>query len=524
MRCQSGGESFGRRRRDVSWTEPRASAPNQTSPLYVTAHKPTIVVRPYPLPPSTPPEAPPDTSEHATTTLPSTEIVTNPSMGTVNNEHANSSTEAQEETEEPSPPGAANLDNTTDLATSHDRAYDATTNATDVYQEEITEKGLAPIATPASGVNATSSTDSPEMDETDPPIMFRKQEMFSSEELKPNSSDIEAVKLADGLEHVSSAVVFGSSDSKAQRDDSPVQYGAPLPQELTPPPFGGYGMGYGSYYPARGRDKVPYTQDFQMPRDAPGSDGFEHRQGEDLNRRYFQERPNGPPREGSHSNPKDAGTEPLPGTRYLETAPKVAGRRPTDGELTPNPEEFGSKPIGGRQMRQHMHRQQFSAQQSYAQTEAGRFQTLKERKDHQEQRSSYDPRSIQLAPDWFTRGIDRGSSATGDANQTGRAAYPPTPSDGLRVTDSKASGPERSFSAPILQEIVATTERPYPEEVPLSLAIIVGEDSGVKIDNGWARNSGSYHPPRSRKRGNVVIYSASLRVWPIVCGLFFLYS
>ncbi|KAL1469344.1 hypothetical protein MTO96_005041 [Rhipicephalus appendiculatus] len=60
-----------------------------------------------------------------------------------------------------------------------------------------------------------------------------------------------------------------------------------------------------------------------------------------------------------------------------------------------------------------------------------------------------------------------------------------------------------------LREIVATTEKPYPEEVPLSLAIMVGEDSrggGGKPDNSWARNAatnsggGVYQPPRSRKR------------------------
>lgn len=64
---------------------------------------------------------------------------------------------------------------------------------------------------------------------------------------------------------------------------------------------------------------------------------------------------------------------------------------------------------------------------------------------------------------------------------------------------SNASKEDISYHPQLLQEIVATTEPPYPEEVPLSLAIVVGEDSAVRTDNSW-RDHSNYHPPRSRKR------------------------
>ncbi|KAL3230902.1 hypothetical protein MRX96_003557 [Rhipicephalus microplus] len=48
VRCQGGGESFGRRRRDVSFPPlARYAFGNRTRPIFLKAHKPTIVIRPY---------------------------------------------------------------------------------------------------------------------------------------------------------------------------------------------------------------------------------------------------------------------------------------------------------------------------------------------------------------------------------------------------------------------------------------------------------------------------------------------
>ncbi|CAN8028276.1 unnamed protein product, partial [Ixodes persulcatus] len=381
VRCQSGGDSFGRRRRDVSWTSPRSLSPNQTSPLY-----------------------------------------------------------------------SSDLENTTSLG------------------EEQTHSSSMPTTTLIPDLNQTDP-DSAAVEETDPPIMFRKKEMYSPEEFKPNSSEFQP-------------------DSQEQ-------------------PFGGYGMGYGRHYKqGNNGEYMQNERDFAPFSNSPMPGPYINRQGGRRDPRFFQGPPHNSYGHDSRHNPENPNFPP-------ETNKRNQVHFQVEGVSATKPDES----IRGEQVRRqgplHNGVPQVNDDQYLDPYRNGQRPLLDAQRHGQyvsdQARRYYKPNGFEGEPEghrpqshpqnknWVAEAAaGRGSQASAGSNETEQPGS--MAGERFQQFNTNDSDRERHFPPPMLQEIVATTEKPYPEEVPLSLAIMVGEGNGIKVDNGWARNAGSYHPPRSRKR------------------------
>ncbi|XP_042145108.1 uncharacterized protein LOC8043364 [Ixodes scapularis] len=502
VRCQSGGDSFGRRRRDVSWTLPRSLSPNQTSPLYVTAHRPTIVIRPYPLPSSTP-----ELSQTTTEPPPTTPDVTESTSALDNNatdvsQDTNITTASEDEAEVTAVTETGDLPNSTDIPIPQGSDLENTTSS----GEEQTHSSAMPTTTLIPDVNQTDP-DSAAVEETDPPIMFRKQEMYSPDEFKPNSSEFQP----DGQEQVSSTVVFRSPTSMDQQESPPPvqQHTTSQPPDFTSQPFGGYGMGYGRHYQqGNNGEYMQNERDFAPFSNSPMAGPYINRQGGRRDPRFFQGPPHSSYGHDSRHNLENPNFPP-------ETNKRNQVHFQVEGVSATKPDES----IRGEQVRRqgplHNGVPQVNDDQYLDPYRNGQRPSLDAQRHGQyvndQARRYYKPNGFEREPEghrpqshpqnknWVEEAAaGRGSQASPGSNETEQPGS--IAGERFQQFNTNDSDRERHFPPPMLQEIVATTEKPYPEEVPLSLAIMVGEGNGIKVDKGWARNAGSYHPPRSRKR------------------------
>ncbi|XP_065287791.1 uncharacterized protein [Dermacentor albipictus] len=583
VRCQGGGESFGRRRRDVSFPPiARFALRNRTRPIFLTAHKPTIVIRPYSVrtttttttdepPTTTTSDAPATTVEPATTTTASTEKVLTAETDT---ESIVETTASPEPTTDGVPATPVPAENFTDDVT--EESVEETPNNSTVA-EEATEETMAATLTTFPDTNETARFDSEEAEEeayddaeeSEPHLMFRKQEMYLPEEGNGSVPEPQqASKDAERIEQVSSAVVFRNPDpSNPQLQHGvrgPPRQATAVPFDLTSQPYGGYGLGYGRHYgspPPPYGGHGPYGHGGYYDHDARrtftdqrrgtrphSSQAFSH---------VWRDTPYGPPpgpvaiepaaeqhrydnrrlehRNHRHNSAGNEQKEPSGdrgrGVHYYEAAGR---RREFDPTADRANESLGQtsrdQPSGGGGDDKRTGLESGSSRPAAGFREnvnggGSSFSREPERSDnyYDKGRRPADtawreaPQSLPAETRSDTLNFSSGNETKATLDLTGgedNALFQQQQQQQQRQMTTNSSGQfvvremEGGGYAPssAFREIVATTEKPYPEEVPLSLAIMVGEDSGGgKPDNGWARNAansggGVYQPPRSRKR------------------------
>ncbi|XP_064477576.1 uncharacterized protein LOC135391294 [Ornithodoros turicata] len=464
-RCPAGGESFGRKRRQI-YDDPEGATFahgahfNETrSPLHVTAHRPTVIIKQYPPPQAgatNPPKAPTTTSRPATTasrpsstdstTLQLRDTTTGPATTVVVTVQTDGSVTTE--------PVAEEVNSTETEA----ETFSKVTMPNSTADEPVTAFASTVTSTSTTGEENVTTETSADHAATEPPILFRKQEMYSPEENKNDTSGEKAImRHSDGLldEQAASGVL------KMEGSERPPNKGGStsLPPDLTSLPYGGYGMGYGRHYPQPPEDLVQ-----------PEKDVSENR-GSSRNGRMFGQSDRSP--FGGYGSPGhrayQRSDQPQNDTSvgrtgyYRNGAPDTtqgttAAYRSRDGHMS----GYGSPPTK-KQTAPH-----------------GNIRHLPP--DYKP-----DPRNTY----WFDKNND-----TAENHQNNAIWRKISTSSGSNKSDGRE---DLRYPPPSLQEIVATTEPPYPEEVPLSLAIVVGEENGARVDNGW-RDPGNYHPPRSRKR------------------------
>ncbi|KAL3230903.1 hypothetical protein MRX96_003558 [Rhipicephalus microplus] len=348
------------------------------------------------------------------------------------------------------------------------------------FTEEAAEETVATTLTSFPDTNETLRFDSEEVDgdayddaeESEPHLMFRKQEMYLPEEGNASSPEVqEPPKEGDKIEQVSSAVVFRNPDSSGpQVQRGPSQQATAVPFDLTSQPYGGYGLGYGRHY-----DSPP------PPPPYGGQSPYGHGG-------YYEDRVSQTYADTRHGTPPHA-TQSF--FARLERDSVRSHRRDRQA-IEPGAERHRYE---NRRLERPDHRGSAGNEQKKELSGNRGLHYYEAAGHHREFNRTTDRVNASL---WQTRSdlaSGRDSQKPGlEADSTGR----------IRESVNGYGGPSSA-----LREIVATTEKPYPEEVPLSLAIMVGEDSGGgggKPHNSWARNAatnsggGVYQPPRSRKR------------------------
>ncbi|KAH9366370.1 hypothetical protein HPB48_018131 [Haemaphysalis longicornis] len=522
VRCQGGTESFGRRRRDLSLLQPRfAFRSNRSRPLFLTAHKPTIVIRPYIVRTTTTAEPPTTATEPPTTvTVLSTDSVPETTEG-----NTETVTETSATTE---PLTTTNVETTVESSTtpveistndtSEESVNETPENST--VTEGVTEQSVTPTLTPFPDTNETAHLDSEEAEEDDaePHLMFRKQEMYLPDEGNVSSPE-QPSKNAETIEQVSSAVVFRNSDP--------------------PSPYGGYGLGYGRHYgpPPYGGQR-PYGRSYDQQPQRMFPPDVSHGKVAQQPQRMFPPgvshgkvaQPSESYRHGGAWGAGPYGVPPRPvinpvhhpyyGARFDYNDPRNRQQQP-DIKQEPrykNGDHEVNRPV--------THKNESVTRMRQDEVSVDKEQQLKAPPTLPVVRES--------VPGSTSFGMDHGGGHHRDRHpvDTNWQPYPRDGGGGNNALDFAENGtrvqvdggvdnnngmPGRTNSSGqfvhergggggygLREEIVATTEKPYPEEVPLSLAIMVGEDNGVKPDNGWARNAAGggsgYQPPRSRKR------------------------
>ncbi|KAH8035802.1 hypothetical protein HPB51_008629 [Rhipicephalus microplus] len=582
VHCQGGGESFGRRRRDVSFPPlARYAFGNRTRPIFLKAHKPTIVIRPYAVrttasPATTSTNEPPVTTTatqapETTTVEPATTTTTftEDTLTTQTESLAETTTASPESTtDDASTTAGAPVENTTDAVT-----QEPPQNVT--FAEEAAEETVATTLTSFPDTNETLRFDSEEVDgdayddaeESEPHLMFRKQEMYLPEEGNASSPEVqEPRKEGDKIEQVSSAVVFRNPDSSGpQVQRGPSQQATAVPFDLTSQPYGGYGLGYGRHYdsppPPPYGGQSPYghggyyedrvsqtyadarhgmpphaTQSFSHgwreipygppPRPVAIEPGAERH-------RYENRRLERPDHRGSAGNEQKKELSGNRGLHYYEAAGHHREFNRTTDRVNASLWQTRSDLASGREsqkpgleadstghIRESVNGDDGSFRGEQRERTANQYNNGTRPRDNSWHGALHSPTAERKSDALnFSPGNNETKATLSLADSEDNALFQhhqqqqqqqqqmTTNSSGQFVVREMEGGYGGPSSA--LREIVATTEKPYPEEVPLSLAIMVGEDSGGgggKPHNSWARNAatnsggGVYQPPRSRKR------------------------
>ncbi|KAK8781129.1 hypothetical protein V5799_017528 [Amblyomma americanum] len=548
VHCQSGMESFGRRRRDVSRPRARFAFRNRTRPIFLTAHRPTIVIRPYSV--RTTPSTTTTTEEPTTTTTEppgtTTTVSTEGPAATTQSDVENvTDTREIPETTSKDVTITPTLAESTGASGNKDESTEGF-HWNSTVTEEATDGTVTPTLTPFPETNETAHFDSEEDDdeEGESPLMFRKQEMYLPEEMNSTGPEQRSPMDGERIEQVSSAVVFRNPEPPRPQQHVvaalPLQQATAVPFDLTSQPYGGYGLGYGRHYGSPPGSHGPYGRGYEQARHMSPED---RRQGRPPHPSHafpyghtWREMPYGP-------QPRPAVDPAWYNHEHRRLGPSPV--RNEQRELSKNGRGPHYEAGGHRQAEQRMARSNESVdhisrdehpsydtqrpdpmssrgiQENISAGSFGKQSGTTEDKGHPEDVSRRWPpeegrrddasnfaaaNETRAAVDFNAGNAEFADNALplppqGPANSTGGQFVQEMRGGGGGVEAGGGGG----YAASAMQEIVATTEKPYPEEVPLSLAIMVGEDSAPpKPHNSWARNAASvgsgYQPPRSRKR------------------------